>query len=104
MPIFNLNKSVETSEPVVAVELDANSPLAPGLYTFQLVVVDDDANVSAPAEVSVRIADPGPTAVITGPAEVGFGQSFELSGQGSSDVAGGQITTYRWTLTDVQES
>jgi outer membrane protein assembly factor BamB len=40
-----------------------------------------------------------PTAVLTAPSPVEYGQSFTLSGSGSSDTAPGSIVEYRWTLT-----
>lgn len=98
MPQFKPGEPIETEEPTVRVEVDPQRPLAPGRYTFQLVVVDDSGNESAPDSVTVIVRDTQrPTAVIEAPASVVFGESFALDGRRSSDV-GGQITTYRWTL------
>ncbi len=103
MPKFEIGVPVPTTDAKVEVEVDANEPLRPGRYIFELQVVDDDGNVSAPAQAVVTITDPGPTAVIEAPSEVPFGESFALSGEGSFDVAGGTIREYVWTLVDVEQ-
>lgn len=100
MPIFTVGQSVETATPTVEVTVDANAPLLPGTYTFELRVQDDAGNLSAPVKAQVIVVDPGPTAVLTAPAEVDFAASFTLSGKGSSDIGDGVIEVYRWTLVD----
>ena len=98
MPEFKVGEDVKTDTPTVDVTPTAAEPLLPGVHVFQLVVVDDDDNASQPATVSVTVQDPGPTAVIRAPRNVVFGNSFTLDGSQSSDVAGGKIVRYVWTL------
>lgn len=75
------------------------SPLKPGAHTFQLEVVDDSGNRSRPAQVRVVIVDnQAPTAIVTAPVTVPFGQDFTLSGASSVDAGGGKIVRYIWTL------
>ena len=100
MPVFNVGDTHETTTPTIEVTVDENNPLLPGTYAFELRVEDDAGNVSAPVQAQVIVTDPGPTAVLRAPAEVNFGASFELSGEGSSDIGDGVIELYRWTLID----
>ena len=100
MPTFNVGQSIETATPTVEVTVDENNPLLPGVYTFELRVQDDAGNISAPVQAQVVVVDPGPTAVISAPREVDFAASFNLSGEGSSDIGDGVIEVYRWTLVD----
>jgi hypothetical protein len=51
MPVFQPNKPIVTDEPVVRVE----NRLAVGRYVFQLVVVDDSGQESAPASMVVEV-------------------------------------------------
>jgi hypothetical protein len=51
MPEFSFGKTVRSEEPVVRVD----NLLEPGLYRFQLIVVDDENNESAPAELVVQV-------------------------------------------------
>ena len=90
---------ITTTSPTVEVTVTPQSPLPPGQHRFQLVVVDNDGNVSDPtfAEVVIKGTD-RPTAVIDAPQTVPSGKSFNLSGARSSDVAPGRIVEYRWTL------
>jgi hypothetical protein len=104
MPQFGMGQPVETEEPVVEVAVDPENPLPPGRHVFQLVVFDDAGNQSAPDLVEVIVRDSqAPTAVISGPAQVEWGQSFMLSGKGSSDVAPGKVVRYVWTLVPQRE-
>lgn len=99
MPEFKPNAPVETREPKVEVSMTGDGVLRPGRYRFQLVVVDDSGNQSAPDVVDVLITDAqAPTARITGPKRVPFGQSFALGGEESVDAGGGTIVRYIWTL------
>ncbi len=76
----------------------ATTPLAVGLHTVQLVVIDDSGNQSSPAAATVRVVDSAvPTAVLQAPATVALGASFTLDGSRSFDI-GGRITEYRWTV------
>ena len=96
-----VNQPVETASPdsSLTVEIDASSPLTPGTYQFQLVVTDDAGNTSTPAVVQIAVLDDqAPTAIIDAPSRVGFGKNFTLSGNRSTDIGGGVIKTYKWTL------
>jgi hypothetical protein len=85
------------------------NPLAIGQHTFELTVVDDSGNESAPARVRVIVADTqAPTAVLdvrdaNGQPltnnRVPFGAAFRLDGSRSADI-GGQIVKYTWKLID----
>ena len=107
MPAFKPNQPVVQREPVVRVDVTRDAPLPLGANRFRLVVVDEAGNESEPVflDVVVRDADK-PTAVLdivdangrrVEPV-VGAGQSFILSGARSSDVGGGRIAEYRFTL------
>lgn len=97
MPRLDINTPFETDQPRITVEVDAAAPLPLGRHSYQLEVVDDSGNVSAPDRVVVIIADrTRPTAVLVGPRIVDLGRSFELSGEQSFDV-GGVVRTWRYT-------
>jgi hypothetical protein len=99
MAEFKLNTSITTTDPAIEVTVDANTPLSPGVYRFQLVVVDDSGNASDPAFVEVLVKDTQkPTAVLDAPSQVEFGQSFKLSGERSADAPPGKVVQYVWTL------
>lgn len=100
MPLFELSQPVETDTPTVEVEISRERPLRPGKYLFTLQVVDDDGNVSPPAEAVVVISDPGPTARLRAPEVVAFGEPFKLDGSESGDVGGGRLVRYIWTLVE----
>ena len=51
MPRFQPNNMVETTEPSITVDRGLN----PGLYRFQLVVIDNAGRQSEPVERVVRI-------------------------------------------------
>lgn len=98
MAEFIINQEVKTDTPTVEVTLSSDRPLALGRHTFRLVVVDDSGNSSIPDEVIVIVADSeNPTAVLSAPRSVGFGNSFDLDGTRSFDAGGGQVVTYLWT-------
>ncbi|HWX49313.1 MAG TPA: hypothetical protein VNZ61_14765 [Roseomonas sp.] len=107
MPRFQVNVPVTQADPVVQVEIDPASPLPLGVNRFQLIVVDDAGNESAPFVIEVMVKDTErPTAqldvvdangAIVDPV-VSFGQPFILSGKRSSDAGGGSIKEYRFTL------
>jgi hypothetical protein len=98
MAQFLPNQTIETSEAEIDVTVNPQAPLAVGRQRFQLVVVDDSGNASAPDVVEVIVKDlEKPTAVLQAPREVDFGQSFRLDGKRSFDI-GGKIVKYRWTL------
>ncbi len=101
MATFNLGVTVETAEPGVEVTINPDAPLAVGRHRFQLVVVDDSGNNSLPDTVDVIVRDSKlPTAVLTVPTQVEFGENFGLDGRKSSDVAPGRVVKYIWTLID----
>ena len=100
MAIFKFGVPIEMKEPVITVEIDPADPLPVGRRRFQLIVVDDAGNESAPAELIVTVADnQRPTAVIDGPSRVSFNEPFKLSGEKSFDI-GGKVARWRWTLLD----
>lgn len=102
MPEFQPNTPIETDVPTIEVTVTATNPLRVGRHRFRLSVFDDSGNESLPDEVDVIVRDTErPTAVIAAPREVPFGQSFALSGERSSDVGGGQVVRYTWTLVEV---
>lgn len=99
MAEFKIGEKIETQDPKVEVSIDPKNPLKPGTYRFQLVVVDDSGNESAPAFVNVVVRDTQrPTAVIDAPTSVEVGASFDMSGERSFDAPGGKIVSYVWTL------
>jgi hypothetical protein len=98
MADFSINTPIETAEPTIEVTVQRTNPLRVGRHRFQLIVVDDSGNQSLPDGVEVRVFDgERPTAVLRAPASVGFGQSFPMSGEGSTDVGGGRVVRYIWT-------
>jgi PKD repeat protein len=83
------------------VSVDVASALASGAHKFQLVVVDEKGSQSKPTTLTVIVKDPVlPTAVLTAPAQVMHGQSFELDGAKSAEQPPDKIETYIWTLLD----
>src|SRR5215211_3981679 len=101
MPTFVAGQDVVTNAPenVVSVDVSAQQPLAKGVHTFQLIVVDDDGLQSDPMTITVVVRDDRrPTAVLRGPEVVNFGQSFRLDATLSSDPAPGQVVRYIWTM------
>jgi hypothetical protein len=98
MATFVQNTPIETDTPTIEVTVSAANALRVGRHRFQLVVVDDSGNESAPDVAEVLIQDTGrPTAHLTAPATAPFGSSFGLSGTNSVDLGGGRIVRYRWT-------
>jgi len=106
MPKISAN-DLKVNEPIAAPAPDATlilvvdpaKPLKVGAYTFQLVVVDDSGNESKAAQARVVIVDSqAPTAIISAPRTVPFATDFTLSGAESSDVGGGKVARYVWTL------
>ena len=98
MPVFVVNTPIESTDPRIEVTVSANSPLRVGRHRFQLVVFDDSGNQSLADAVEVRVFDGDrPTAVLQGPEQVAFAQSFPLTGERSTDVGGGRIVRYVFT-------
>jgi hypothetical protein len=101
MATFAIGTPVETDAPVIEVTVDPAAPLSAGRHRFQLVVVDDAGNQSAPDAVDVIVRDTtNPTAVLGVPSQVEFGGSFSLDGRRSSDVAPGRVVKYIFTLVE----
>lgn len=94
-------KPVESADPAdsqLVIVMDPAQPLPLGSYVFQLEVVDDADNTSAPATIRFNIVDTtAPNAIIDGPDRVSFKQDFVLSGKRSFDPDNGKITRFRWT-------
>jgi hypothetical protein len=90
---FTVNKPVDTTTPTVEVNIPN---LAPGtVCTFQLNVIDELGQESAPVQVTVEIQGL-PVARVTAPKTAAAGKTFTLDGAGSTPQ--GQIKSYRWTL------
>lgn len=51
MPVLTAGKTVRSAKPTLLVE----NAFKPGAYRFELVVVDDAGNVSAPASLTVTV-------------------------------------------------
>jgi hypothetical protein len=107
MAEFKPKVPVVQADPVVTVDVKPGSPLPVGPLTFQLVVVDDSGNESAPAIINVIVRDTDkPTAVLEVVDKLGnradttipSGASFILSGARSTDLPPGKIKEYRFTL------
>jgi hypothetical protein len=107
MPQFKLNQAVVQPDPMVKVEISQTALLPLGANRFQLVVVDDAGNESAPVFLDVVVqAVNEPTAVLDMVDENGkrlepsvvFGKPFILSGARSTDVPPGKVVEYRFTL------
>jgi len=98
---LKVNEPIEAPAPdaTLILVVDPTKPLKVGAYTFQLEVVDDSGNRSKAVQARVVIVDSqAPTAIISAPRTVPFGTDFTLSGAESSDVGGGTIARYVWTL------
>jgi hypothetical protein len=97
MAKLDIQVPFETDQARITVDVDPSAPLPQGRQRFQLEVIDDSGNVSAPDTITVIIADrERPTAVLQGPQIVDLGKPFELNGERSFDI-GGVIKTYRFT-------
>jgi len=98
---LKVNEPIEAAAPdaTLIIVIDSTSPLKVGSYTFQLEVMDDSGNRSKPVQARLFIADEqAPTAIISAPRTVPFNTDFTLSGAESSDVGGGSISRFIWTL------
>jgi hypothetical protein len=91
----------DATDRTLTINIDPNQPLPIGRHTFSLVVVDGEGNQSRPATHTVRVLDQeAPTAILTGPSEVSFGEAIRLSGEDSTDAGGSEIAGFIWTLLD----
>jgi hypothetical protein len=89
---------IVTGDPSFTFVVTPDDPLPLGTHTVSLVVVDDSGNESPPDLRSFQVLDNHvPTAVVTVPATVPFGQSFTASGVSSVDFDG-TIVDYVWRL------
>jgi hypothetical protein len=98
---LKVNTPVEGAAPdsTLIIVIDPANPLKVGGYTFQLEVIDDAGNRSQAVQARLFIVDAeAPTAIISAPRSVPFASDFTLSGAESSDVGGGTIARYVWTL------
>jgi hypothetical protein len=98
---MKVNTPIEGVAPdsTLILAVDTGRPLRIGAYTFQLKVVDDSGNESQAVQVRLFIVDSqAPTAIISAPRTVPFATDFTLSGAESTDVGGGTIARYIWTL------
>lgn len=101
MAIFQAGVPIETPEDVIAVDVTPDRPLSVGRHVFQLEVIDDSGNRSAPDRVEIIVRDEdNPTAVLDAPKTVPFGRPFRMSGQRSSDPAPGKVARFIWTLVE----
>jgi hypothetical protein len=107
MAEFKPKVPVVQADPVVTVDVKPGNPLPVGPLTFQLIVVDDSGNESAPTMINVIVRDTDrPTAVLEMVDRVGnrvepvvsVGQSFILSAAKSSDLPPGKVKEYRFML------
>jgi len=99
MAQFTVGQEISTDDSFISVDATLDLPLPKGQHTFSLVVVDDDGLQSDPVTVEVVVRDDRkPTAVVSAPVTVPFGQSFKLDGSKSSDVPPGKVVKYVWTL------
>jgi hypothetical protein len=92
-----LNQVIETEVPTFTVQ--PNPHFEPGLHRFRLVVVDQAGNESPPVEHAVTVTavdQTPPTAVLTAPAVVEYGDPIVLSGADSSDPAPGSVVRWQW--------
>ena len=99
--MLKVNEPIDAAAPDASliIVVDPTNPLKVGSYTFQLEVMDDSGNRSRPVQARLFIVDTqAPSAIISAPRSVAFGTDFTLSGIESSDVGGGTIARYIWTL------
>ena len=98
---LHVNQPIEAAAPdaTLVVGADPGHPLPVGAHLFQLEVVDDSGNRSQPVQARVFVLDTqAPSAIISAPRTVPFGQDFTLSGAESRDIGDGTIVRYIWTL------
>jgi hypothetical protein len=100
---FTVGATVTTTDNFVDVTQTPGTVAIPqGTHHFQLIVVDEAGNKSAPVTAAVVIKDTVlPTAVLTiAPTQVQPGATFRLDGSKSSDVAPGTVVQFIWTMID----
>jgi hypothetical protein len=103
-PDLQINRKFEEDAPegaTLVIQVDPRKPLPKGTYVFELRVVDDGKNTSAPTTFKLVVFDDkAPTAVINGPERVPFREPFTLSGAKSFDVDDGKVVHFIWTLVE----
>jgi hypothetical protein len=79
---------------------DPTNHLRVGLHVFTLVVTDDSGNPSQAAQALVTVLDDqAPTAIVAQPQQrIPFGTDFTIDGSPSTDVGGGTVVKWEWTL------
>lgn len=100
---LQINRKFEADAPdaTLVIQVDPRKPLLKGTYVFQLQVIDDGKNTSAPTTFKLVVFDDkAPTAIITGPERVPFREPFTLSGEKSFDVDDGKVVHFTWTLVE----
>ena len=96
MPLFVPNVPVVRTTPDI--EIDSRE-LGLGSHVFELVVVDDDGNRSAPFRCKVAVVPPTkPVAVITPPSRIVAGAAFQLGGEQSVAPTGRRLVLYQWQV------
>lgn len=100
---------VPTTDPTLIVTMPKKK-LSVGGHSFELQVEDDSGNVSSPTRVMVIVIDVNdPTAVLVARDDQGallennripYGQTLMLDGRRSTDLGGGKIVKYLWTLVE----
>lgn len=103
---FVLGQESSTTDPIVQVQFPDTAPAKPGIYEFQLVVVDDLSVASAP--VSVRIILQGVATAVLRLANADGKPidqtAFKMGTQilltaADSKTENGAIKSYTWKLT-----
>ena len=83
-----------TTDPTLVVTHDPAKPLAPGKYTFSLVVTDDLNQSSAPATFVVEVRSV-PTVTLAGPPVVAPNTDITLTAKVTST---GAIKNFIWSV------
>ena len=92
--------STSPADKTLVITDDPVNRLKVGLHIFTLVVTDDSGNPSQTAQAMVTVLDDqAPTAIVAQPQQrVSFGKDFRLDGSPSTDVGGGTVVKWQWTL------
>jgi hypothetical protein len=102
---FKLNSTVATEDPVVDVRFPATEPAKPGVYDFELTVVDDAGVASAPVTLRVTLRGDAVAKIVAlnadgkeiAPPVFKPGERFMLSAKASTSE-NGAIKRFNWTL------
>lgn len=101
MPPIKPRETITTTDPKIEITPTRDVPLPEGVYSFQLVVEDDQGKKSPPVGVRVVVKKTLPEAVIKGPEAAEENSAFTLDGTSSAAVAPAKLTRYHWTLASV---